>query len=143
MFIEPGLENPPHQPRWAGAALGSNKTVTRSTLDGTGASKHVVWVTPQLHVDRLGNLPEHDPGPTAIAWQATVVVIQQRHAAVPLSQGVRIRLTSSKARRGSPATLPVALLQPLEGTARGGVQLATGSDLAPATGVWLSIRVRR
>jgi hypothetical protein len=71
---------------WAGAALGSEEDRDRFHLDGTGASARVVWVPAPLHVDRLGNLPEHDPDHGHRLAGNKVLVIQRGTLAVPLSK---------------------------------------------------------
>jgi hypothetical protein len=61
---------------------------------------------------------------------------------MPFGQELVLATSSAEARRGSPALL-VPLLETLEHGPQVRVELATGSDLTPATGVWLACSVRR
>ena len=80
-----------------------------------------------------------DPAQVHPLWLAPMM-----HARRATRPGARTHsISSSRARQSSPAAPPIAFLQQLERGSHVRVQLATGSDPAPATGVWLAFGVLR
>ena len=102
------------------------------------ASACVCLLAP-LRVDCLGDLPEHDPDHRDGLAGDKVLLVQWGTLGVPLSQQLVRSTSPSEARPGSSTALPISLLQPLEHGPQMRVQVATGSDLTPATGVWLAL----
>jgi hypothetical protein len=103
----------------------------------------LVPVLAPLHVDRFGDLPEHDPN-NGHRLAGDEVILAEWHARRATRRRARTRSTWPAATRPrSSLTLPIALLEPLEHGPKVRIQLATGSDPTPATGVWLASGVRR
>jgi hypothetical protein len=96
-----------------------------------------------IQVDRLGDLPEHDPDDRHRLVGDEVLVVQRGTLGMPIGQELVLAGLRPGTRRGSPAALPVSLLQPFEDGPQVGVRLATGSDPTPVAGVWFATGVLR